>query len=119
MSGKYVVVSQEEVNQRIADHKQMVDEVLNDPKLVEDIKLVLRAANIEYWDWISAGLYYGYPHCCIKAFPNIGGEGRKHPIMALGAGYIPCDACGLKTTEAIIEDINSRRIHGVPFPEVL
>lgn len=71
--------------------------------------------------WI-AGVYFGYPDCCIEAFhermPALR-RGEELPIMPLdGTGYVPCLLCAATyTDEELIARIEERRVCPTPFPE--
>jgi len=59
------------------------------------------------------GRHFGYPECCIEEFGSVKNTGRK----LNGTGFVPCVACDeKKTSEELINEINERRKHALPFP---
>lgn len=68
--------------------------------------------------WVSAGIFYGYSHCCIGSF--VAGNNReilqKHKHEILGTGYVPCIDCLGKTKEQLLESIAAVRHSPLSFP---
>lgn len=66
----------------------------------------------------SAGVWFGFPKCCIEAFEQL-----KHfskdianwPLM--GTGFVPCEKCATtKTVEVLLKEIEANRFCPVSFP---
>ena len=60
------------------------------------------------------GNYYGYPACCVEAFERE--DHTTRPTRKLsGTGYVPCEACNDKYTEAeLIANIDANRVMKSP-----
>jgi len=76
------------------------------------IKYVGKGDSIKYWR--NTGNHFGYPSCCIEAFLE-GNLPDETPYD--GTGFRCCSSCLGKPYEEMVEDINSRRLHPLPFPD--
>jgi hypothetical protein len=72
--------------------------------------------------FVSIGMYYGYPICCIKNFVrNILCKEKKasriQKRVSRNCGFIPCSYCSWKilTKQIKIEDLIKNRICENPF----
>jgi hypothetical protein len=78
---------------------------------------------------IEAGIYYGYPACCIEEFfehrlrmhgnlPDHEPMAYHAPRLCNGSGFQPCKHCnGFKTRLELETEINQHRLCKEPFPE--
>lgn len=68
--------------------------------------------------WTSAGVWFGFPKCCIEAFDQLKHlckDTENWPLI--GTGFVPCEKCATtKTTEALLEEIEANRFCPTPFP---
>lgn len=70
--------------------------------------------------WISNGIYFGYPTCCIAEFiteVNSGAYKKRNRRKFNGTGYVPCKACNRQPKAVILMEIEQSRICKTPFPE--
>lgn len=67
--------------------------------------------------WIKAGLWFGYPKCCITQFIGDDIPGRNRDVSY--GGFIPCDGCAqrIRDKEITIEDLIQNRVEPKPFPK--
>jgi len=68
---------------------------------------------------LNNGVLYGYPECCIQWF-----HGRTmldihdhQPTAFDGTGFIPCPKCRERDEAEVLNDIASRRVTPIPFPD--
>lgn len=64
--------------------------------------------------WISMGMQFGYPPCCIMAFVQLEHIGEPERKLH-GTGFIPCKLCNEEFTEQqLVDQINKHRFkkHG-------
>lgn len=66
--------------------------------------------------FLTLGLYFGYPNCCIIDFMSRGAYPDVDRKLK-GTGFVPCAVCDLKSEEDILEDIYRNRVCPVPFPD--
>lgn len=65
--------------------------------------------------WVVIGRYYGYPDCCIAAFPN---KSNREVSIHQHQGFLPCEKCAerIKKGEIKIEDLIQNRQQSTPYP---
>ena len=76
----------------------------------------LKPCVAEFGEWVSRGLYFGYPTCCIYAFCNRF-RGALKPLTSAQEkvhnykGFIPCHKCSKKIVSGkiTIKDLISRK----------
>lgn len=72
--------------------------------------------------FLAAGVFYGFPICCISDFVQMKQFAvfEKHPdLPSNGTGYVPCMECATKVMQnwdGMIKKISQQRICSVPFP---
>lgn len=85
-----------------------------------------KPAFIKYRHIVNAGIYNGYPNCCIINFINKGGlsgiKNNKYKSKYLKSafnetGFIPCSKCLSLDESLLIKQINENRLFCIPkFP---
>lgn len=60
--------------------------------------------------FVSLGLHYGYPKCCIMEFALWFGQIDNSHKKLWGTGYVPCAQCNRKTEQQLIDAINLNRM---------
>lgn len=68
--------------------------------------------------WVSAGIWFGFPKCCISAFEQLAHISKNTDNWPLiGTGFVPCEECATtKTEEQLLQEIAANRFCPVPFP---
>jgi len=69
--------------------------------------------------WLSTGIYFGYPMCCIAQFINgYPDKTAKNGDVSQGYGFIPCDlhAQQIRDGKTNLEKIITERVCPTPFP---
>lgn len=82
---------------------------------------VLKDLFIKEPQWVTYGLFFGFPICCIKDFIETPFDKRKYYKKGkhTGTGYIPCSKCIAPINEnwsLFQKNIKKRRISPTPFP---
>ena len=62
------------------------------------------------------GKYFGYPDCCIEAFPN---ESNRDETIHQYKGFLPCETCATKIRLGLItiEQLITNRQHPDKYPK--
>lgn len=62
------------------------------------------------------GKYFGYPDCCIEAFPN---KSNRDQNIHKNKGFLPCEDCATKIRLGLvtIEELISNREHPDKYPK--
>ena len=71
--------------------------------------------------WISQGMRYGYPPCCIGEFVIHWIKDTCHTRKKRkfdGTGFIPCIKCNTRTKRALLKELAARRSEPKPFPDL-
>lgn len=68
--------------------------------------------------WVIYGIYFGFPHCCIREFGDRMSIFQPAPKnrKLKGTGFVPCEHCTQKSEAQLISEINSERLCPTPFP---
>lgn len=68
--------------------------------------------------WVTQGIKFGYPVCCIVAFCALEHIKDKKPRQLEGTGYVPCSVCNERLgMMQMIVHINLQRDPKLPaFP---
>ena len=67
-------------------------------------------------NWIIAGIYFGFPECCIQQFLNFDPYSNFGHYFD-GTGFVPCDRCKKQNHNFILKNINHYRFCSKTFPE--
>jgi hypothetical protein len=76
-------------------------------------------------NWYAAGLYFGYPDCCIADFcarvsggPETWAPNDSQGLAGNGTGFVPCQACAdlVNSGQKTLADLISHRMANHPFP---
>ncbi len=64
---------------------------------------------------VFLGRYFGYPDCCIEAFPY---KSNNDPKIHKHQGFKPCEKCAKRiySGEIKIEDLIKNRKQSTPYP---
>lgn len=119
-------------NRILTPHEEIIIEVVSEEDKLKLLKGIKPSNNIKpnydvIWakldkddDWVKYGVLYGFPPCCIHYFVtrDFHNGGEKNLLEGYeNAGYIPCDYHKSLPVQEVVDEINSRRIVNIPFPE--